>query len=104
MDLREVVDKVQTTAKSAYSSFHAGRPADAEKYLYTLEKLVVEYSSMQATPAGDVNGSATSEKPAEPLVETQAKVSGPDVHPAVIDPDAAAQQVVDYMKDEKPPQ
>jgi len=104
MDLREVVDKVQTTAKSAYSSFHAGRPADAEKYLYTLEKLVVEYSSLQAKPVSDVTGSATSEKKAETLEETQAKVSGPDVHPAVIDPAEAAQQVGGSLTDEKPTQ
>jgi len=104
MDLREVVERVLNTAKSAYSSFHAGRPADAEKYLYVLEKLVVDYSSMQATTAGDVTETATSEKPAESLEETQAKVSGPGVHPAVIDPAAAAQQIGKRQANEKPTQ
>lgn len=72
MDLKEVIERVKTTAEAAYSSFHAGRKEDSEKYLNQLEKLVVEYLRKPATPAGDVTktdanvktGESSTEKPA----------------------------------------
>lgn len=90
MDLKEAVEKVKNIAESAHSSFHAGRMDDAENYLMVEMQTIARYFDAKTTPEGDVTESATSEKPAETLEETQAKVSGPGVHPAVIDPAAAA--------------
>jgi len=104
MDLKEVVERAKTTTESAYSSFHAGRHDDSEKYLCVVAKTINEYFGVPPTPLEHVTKSATSEKSEETIEETQAKVSGPGVHPAVIDPAAAAQQVGGSLTDEKPNQ
>ncbi len=104
MDLREVIAKVKNIAESAHSSFHAGRLDDAENYLMVEMQTIARYFDGKTTPAGDVTESATSEKPAETLEETQAKVSGPGVHPAVVDPVLPASQFGGSLTDEKPTQ
>lgn len=93
MDLKEAVEKAKNIAESAHSSFHAGRLDDAENYLMVEMQTIARFFDAKKTPASNVPESATSEKPAETLEETQAKVSGPGVHPAVIDPAAAALKI-----------
>ncbi len=126
MDLKEVIERVKTTSESAYSSFHAGRSEDAQNYLFTLEKLVVEYLRMPATPAADrqerangselkmfsrdirdpedVTESATSEKLIEDQTEKPAEVPGAALPATQFDPSAAARQVGGSLTDEKPTQ
>ncbi len=87
MDLREVIEKVKYSAESAHSSFHAGRREDAENHLFAVEKLVVEYLRMPASPAGDVTESAISEKPDEVPLASAPEVPGA---PAQLDSPAAA--------------
>jgi len=104
MDLKEVVETVAEQADEAKRAFHAGHHDNAEAHLGEL-RLVIEAYWMETRKPGEVLGeSATSEKPAETIEETQAQVSGPGVHPAVIDPAAAAQQVGGSLTDEKPSQ
>ena len=104
MDLKEIVAKNKNIAESAHSSFHAGRLDDAENYLMVEMQTIARYFNGKTTSAGDVNESATSEKPAETLEETQEKVSGPGVHPAVVDPAPAAGKVLPASQFAKPTQ
>lgn len=104
MDLKDVVQSVQHSALEASNAFHAGHHDNAEKYLYEIEKLVVEYLRMPSLRDGDVTGSATSETPTETLQETQAKVSGPGVQPAVIDPDTPDSKALPATQFVKPTQ
>lgn len=92
MDLREAVERVKTASEGANSSFHAGRKGEAERYLYEIEKLVVEYLRMPATPAGDVTESATSEKPEASQKETPAQAEGARAQPGAVLPGSAAQR------------
>jgi len=93
MDLKDVVQDVKYRAEEAHSAFHAGHPENAEKELYAIEKLVVEYLRMPATPAGDVTESPTSEKPNEVQTETPAEVPGAPVQPGAVNPADAARSV-----------
>ncbi len=104
MDLKDVVANSQVTSAEALSAFNAGHHDKAEGILMAQMIETGEYFGERTTPAGDVTESATSEKPAETLEETQAKVSGPGVHPAVIDPDAPASEVLPASQFEKPTQ
>jgi len=92
MDLKEAIERVKTAAESAHSSFHAGRHEDAENYLFEVEKVVVEYLRMTATPAGDVTETATSETETEQSEETPEKAAGDRVQPGAVLPDVAGQQ------------
>ncbi|MBA7630458.1 hypothetical protein ES703_37980 [subsurface metagenome] len=104
MDLKDVVANLQVTSAEALSAFNAGHHDKAEERLMAQMIETGKYFDEKTKPAGDVTGSATSEKPAESLEETQAKVSGSGVHPAVIDPVAAAQQIGTGSVEPKPPQ
>ncbi len=104
MDLREVIAKVKITADGAHSSFHAGRRDDAEKYLMVEMRTIARYFDGKTTPAGDINESATSEKPAEVQTEKQAEVPGAQVRPAEVGPVLPASQFGGSLTDEKPTQ
>ena len=104
MDLKDVVEKVNRDALEALNAFHAGHHDTAEKYLYEIEKQVVEYLRVPASPAGDVTESATSEKPDEVQKDTPAKVLGDSAQPVTPGAAAAAQQVGQSPEAEKPTQ
>lgn len=104
MDLREAIERVKIEAESAYSSFHAGRRDDAEKYLGIVHADIHEWFGVAATPAGDVNETATSEKPAEEAAEKPAEVPGAVLPASQFVHPASAQQVGGSLTDEKPTQ
>ncbi len=104
MDLKDVISDVYAWAGEAHSAFHAGHHVKAEEYLAAIENEIGKYMTENPVPAGNVTESATSEKAGETLPETQAKVSGPGVQPAVIDPAAAARQIGQGQADQKPTQ
>lgn len=92
MDLKAVIASVNDKAMEAHNAFHAGHHDVAKGYLDRIGSEIATYLYKPATPAADVTESATTVKDSETLAETQEKVSAPGVHPAVIDPDAVAQQ------------
>ena len=102
MDLKDVISDVYAWAGEAHSAFHAGHHVKAEEYLAAIENEIGKYMTENPVPAGNVTESATSEKAGETLPETQAKVSGPGVQPAVIDPAAPASEVLPASQFEKP--
>ncbi|MBA7563308.1 hypothetical protein ES708_04963 [subsurface metagenome] len=102
MDLKDVISDVYAWAGEAHSAFHAGHHDKAEECLKDIGAEIGTYLDEKPTPAGNVTESATSEKPGETLPETQAKVSGPGVQPAVIDPAAPASEVLPASQFEKP--
>lgn len=104
MDLKEAIEKVKIKAESAHSSFHAGRQHDAENYLGETRTVIQAYFGELDPYAGNVTELATSEKSAETLEETQAKVSGPGVHPAVVDPVVEPGEVLPASQFAKPNQ
>lgn len=104
MDLKDVIESVCSSAGEAHSAFHAGHHDTADNYLGEIRTVIQAYFGEISEWAGDVKKSATSEKPTEALKETQAKVSGPGVQPAVIDPDAPASEVLPASQFEKPTQ
>lgn len=91
MDLKDVIAKVNEQAMEAHNAYHAGHAEKIGVYFARIKDVINKAFSEYGELLGDVTESATSEKQAENLEETQAKVSGPDVHPAVIDPDGDAQ-------------
>jgi len=126
MDLKDVIEQVNRDALEGLNAFHAGHHDVTEKYLYDIEKQVVEYLRVPATPAEDVTESATietpdateQEKPAEvfggpehlaaldPVYGSQkpAEVPGAPAQPGAVDPAAAAQQIGKEQPGSKPAQ
>ena len=101
MDLKDVVEKVNRDALEALNAFHAGHHDTAEKYLYEIEKKVVEYLRVPATPAGDVTKSATSETSAEKKEEKLAQDPGSPAQPAATPGADAAEQMRKFQAEEK---
>lgn len=104
MDLKDVVSSVYANAAEAHKAFHAGHHDTAENYLKSVMIQVGKYLGEEAPESALVAEQATSEKPAETLEETQAKVSGPGAQPAVIDPAAAARSIGSGAAEPTPPQ
>ncbi len=104
MDLQNVVSDVFANAAEAHKAFHAGHHDTAEEYLASIENDIGQYIREHPTTSAVVAEQVTSEKPAETLEETQAKVSGPGAQPAVIDPAAAARSAGTGAAEPKPPQ
>ncbi|MBA7636122.1 hypothetical protein ES703_43737 [subsurface metagenome] len=90
MDLKDVVSSVYANAAEAHKAFHAGHHDTAENYLKSVKIQVEKYLDEKPPTSAEVAEQVTSAMGDETLTETQAKVSGPGVQPAVIDPVAAA--------------
>ncbi len=104
MDLKEVIATVNEKAMEAHKAFHAGHHDTAEGYLGEVRLVIEAYWMEKRKPGQDITGKATSEKPDESLEETQAKVSGPGVQPAVIDPVPPPGPALPASQFEKPTQ
>lgn len=87
MDLKEIVEQVENSAKEARSAYHAGHRDVAEEWLGKIGIQIAGYITDKAMPAGDVTESATSEKETEAQTEKPAEVPGAPAQPA---PGAAA--------------
>lgn len=103
MDLKDLVANNQVTSAEALSAFNAGHHDKAEEQLKTQMIETGKYFDEKTTPAGDVTGSATSEKPDEVQKEKPAEVPGSPAQPAAAAPAAAAQQIGTGSAEPKPP-
>ena len=104
MDLKDVIAIVDQEANEAHRAFHAGHHENAEKHLYTIEKTVVEYLRMPATPAGDVTKATEKQVPEDEQKEKPAEVPGAPAPIRGVVPFAAARQNSQSPEAEKPTQ
>ena len=104
MDLKDVVIAVKEKTKEAELAYNAGHHDVAEKYLGEIRLTVEAYFDVPATPAGDVTGSAVSEKPDEVQKDTPAKALGAAAQSATPGAAAAAGKPLPASQIEKPNQ
>ena len=104
MDLKDVIASGKLAAEEAELALNAGHEDRAIKQILSQLKYTEKYFDEHPMPAGDVNESATSEKPTEARTETPAEVPGSPAQPAAVDPAGAARSIGSGSAEPKPPQ